>query len=170
MLNRITVLAFVFFLSFSTGHGDIPSSAETASPSITPKGVDRTALITYAKRYLGSPYRIAGRDPKKGFDCSGFVSFVFREFNLELPRSSRDYRTLGQALKPGDFRVGDVVVFYGFIDRTHIGHVGIICEANGMKSKFIHASSGKAHCVTISDLDSEGYHARFYKCIDVIRK
>jgi cell wall-associated NlpC family hydrolase len=94
---------------------------------------------------------------------------VFNEFRVKLPRSSREYKALGIALKPEEFKVGDVLVFYGFRDRTHIGHVGIICEANGMKSRFIHASSGRAHSVTISDLGSDGYRGRFYKCIDVIR-
>jgi len=112
---------------------------------------------------------ISGRFREKGFDCSGFVSFVFNEFRVKLPRSSREYKALGIALKPEEFKVGDVLVFYGFRDRTHIGHVGIICEANGMKSRFIHASSGRAHSVTISDLGSDGYRGRFYKCIDVIR-
>jgi len=72
-------------------------------------------------------------------------------------------------LKPEEFKVGDILVFYGYKDSKHIGHVGIICEADGMNSKFIHASSGKAMCVTISNLSSEGYKKRFYKCIDVIR-
>jgi cell wall-associated NlpC family hydrolase len=118
---------------------------------------------------LGTPYRRAGADPKKGFDCSGFVSFVFKQYDVNLPRSSREYKSLGTALKPEEFRVGDVLVFYGFRDKSHIGHVGIVCEANGMKSRFIHASSGRAHSVTISDLGSDGYRRRFYKCIDVIK-
>jgi hypothetical protein len=49
-----------------------------------------------------------------------------------------------------------------------VGHVGIICEANGMQSKFIHSSSGKAMGVTISELGSDMYTRRFYKCISVL--
>jgi cell wall-associated NlpC family hydrolase len=131
--------------------------------------IDRNELITFAKQFLGTPYHFGCADPKKGFDCSGFVNFVFRHFNLILPRISREYKALGTALKPEEFKVGDVLVYYGFRDRKHIGHVGIICEANGMNSRFIHASSGKVHKVTISDLGSVGYSCRFYKCIDVIR-
>ena len=141
----------------------VPGSSYTAASD-----VDRTGLIAFASQYLGTPYRKAGRDPKKGFDCSGFVNYVFSHFNMILPRSSRDFKRLGTALKPEDFRVGDVIVFYGFRDRGHIGHVGIVYEANGMKSRFIHASSGRAHSVTISELGSQGYQLRFYKCIDVI--
>lgn len=132
--------------------------------------IDRDSIIKYAKKYLDTPYLYAGNNPQKGFDCSGFVSYVFNNFDINLPRSSNGYKNLGTALSPEDFRVGDILVFYGYKDRTSIGHVGIICEANGMLSKFIHASSGKANKVTISELNSEHYTKRFYKCIDVLSK
>jgi len=132
--------------------------------------IDRDSIIMYAKKYLDTPYLYAGNNPQKGFDCSGFVSYVFNNFDINLPRSSNGYKNLGTPLSPEDFKVGDVLVFYGYKDRTVIGHVGIICEANGMHSKFIHASSGKANKVTISELDSEHYTKRFYKCIDVLSK
>lgn len=132
--------------------------------------INRDSLIVYAKKYLGTPYVYASSNPKKGFDCSGFVSYVFSNFGMTLPRSSSGYKNLGKALKPEDFKVGDILVFYGYKNRTIIGHLGIICEANGMQSKFIHASSGKAQQVTITALDTEHYTKRFYKCIDVLSK
>jgi cell wall-associated NlpC family hydrolase len=132
--------------------------------------IDRNSVISYAKDYLGTPYLYAGSDPKKGFDCSGFVSYVFGNFGMTLPRSSSGYKNLGTSLKPEEFKVGDILVFYGYKDKTVVGHLGIICEANGMQSKFIHASSGKVNSVTITSLDTEHYTKRFYKCIDVISK
>ncbi|SHH38166.1 C40 family peptidase [Flavobacterium defluvii] len=132
--------------------------------------IDRDSIIVFAKKYLGTPYLYAGSNPEKGFDCSGFVSYVFKNFGMTLPRSSSGYKNLGTALKPEDFKVGDILVFYGYKDKTVIGHLGIICEADGMSSKFIHASSGKAQQVTITSLDTEHYTNRFYKCIDVISK
>ncbi|WET01587.1 C40 family peptidase [Flavobacterium sp. YJ01] len=134
------------------------------------KEINRDSIIVFAKKYLGTPYKYASSNPQKGFDCSGFVSYVFSNFGLTLPRSSSGYKNLGMPLKPEDFKVGDVLVFYGYKDRSIIGHLGIICEANGMKSKFIHASSGKAQQVTITALDTEHYTKRFYKCIDVLSK
>lgn len=132
--------------------------------------IDRDSIIVFAKKYLGIPYLYASSNPQKGFDCSGFVSYVFSNFGMTLPRSSSGYKNLGTPLKPEDFKVGDVLVFYGYKDKTVIGHLGIICEANGMQSKFIHASSGKAQQVTITELNTEHYTKRFYKCIDVISK
>ena len=136
----------------------------------TNTSIERDSIVAYAKKYLGTPYLYAGNDPKKGFDCSGFVSYVFKNFNVTLPRSSNSYKNLGTALDPEDFKVGDILVFYGYKDHTIVGHLGIICEANGMHSKFIHASSGKVNSVTITDLDTEHYTKRFYKCIDVLSK
>ncbi len=130
--------------------------------------INRDSIIVFAKKYLGTPYVYASSNPQKGFDCSGFVSYVFSNFGLTLPRSSSGYKNLGKALKPEEFKVGDVLVFYGYKNRNIVGHVGIICEANGMQSKFIHASSGKAQQVTITALDTEHYTKRFYKCIDVL--
>jgi cell wall-associated NlpC family hydrolase len=130
--------------------------------------VTRTDVITYAKKFLGTTYRYAGNNPETGFDCSGFVYFVFKHFDIRLPRGSGEYLLLGAPLTPEEFKVGDVLVFYGYMDHANIGHVGIISEANGMNSKFIHATSGKTYGVTISDLSSEMYTRRFYKCIDVL--
>ena len=85
-------------------------------------------------------------------------------------KKAGDLAKASEGLKPEDFKVGDILVFYGYKNRKSIGHVGIICEANGMKSKFIHASSGKIKSVTISALDSNHYSNRFYKCINVLPK
>lgn len=134
----------------------------------TQNTIDRDSIIVYAKQYLGVPYLYAGNDPKKGFDCSGFVNYVFKNYGITLPRSSSGFKNIGTKLSPEDFKVGDILIFYGYKDKTIIGHLGIICEANGMHSKFIHASSGKAGSVTISDLDSDHYSKRYYKCINVL--
>ena len=170
MLNQ---LSFIFITVLFT-LGFQPKTNETRvapeAPTVREADIDRTEIIEFAKTYLGTTYCYASVDPNQGFDCSGFVSFVYDHFNINLPRSSREYKLLGAAQKPKDFKVGDVLVFYGYRDTKQIGHVGIICEANGMKSKFIHSSSGKANGVTISQLDSDHYSRRFFKCIDVIRQ
>ena len=158
----------IFFLSCSFTSKE--KKQEIGTLDKTSANTDRELLVDYAKQYLGVPYLYAGNDPKKGFDCSGFVSYVFKNFDINLPRSSSGYKDLGKALEPEDFKVGDILVFYGYKDHTIVGHLGIICEANGMQSKFIHASSGKVSSVTITSLDTEHYTKRFYKCIDVISK
>lgn len=169
ILIKVSVLGLLLMLiSFLAQSQVKDQDLKTLKPVNASMGIDRSELIAFAEKYLGTPYRYACSDPAKGFDCSGFVHYIFSHFNISLPRSSRDFKTLGKTLKPEEFKVGDVIVFYGFKDKTRIGHVGIISEANGMKSKFIHASSGKSHSVIISDLDSEGYRSRFYRCINQV--
>ena len=168
MLIKLSVIALMVLLTNCFQSQNKEPKAESSGPAVITSEVNRTDVIEYAKTYLGTKYLYAGVDPVKGFDCSGFVYFVFKNFNINLPRGSGEYKNIGTALKPEEFKVGDILVFYGYKDNTQIGHVGIICEANGMKSRFIHSSSGKANGVTISELDSEMYTRRFYKCIDVI--
>ena len=170
MLNRLSLISILVLFTLGL-HSQTSKTITLAEiPVISKKDIKRSEVIEFAKSYLGTIYRYASVDPAKGFDCSGFVSFVYKHFNIDLPRSSREYKLLGTSQKPEDFKVGDVLVFYGYRDSKSIGHVGIICEANGLKSKFIHSSSGKAYGVTISQLDSDHYSRRFYKCIDVIRQ
>lgn len=128
--------------------------------------VRRDSVIAYAKKYMGTKYCYASEDPAKGFDCSGFVHYVYKHFNVDLPRSSSGFKDIGKAKMPADFKVGDILVFYGYQDSNSIGHLGIITEAKGMQSRFIHASSGSEMAVTVSELGSDGYTKRFYKCID----
>jgi len=170
MLKKVSILTFILLLTFTLFSQVKERKSINKVPEKAPQAVDRQALVAYAKQYLGTPYLNSSMDPKKGFDCSGYVRFVFSHFGMVLPRSSREYKTLGKSLNPDEFKIGDVLVYYGYKDRKQIGHVGIICEANGMESRFIHASSGKAMSVTIGELGSKGYKKRFYKCIDVIKK
>ena len=168
MRKRLCLLIPVLMLAIcGQSHNDLPDSEFSMQINVG-SFVDRTALISFAKKYLGTPYHYAGSNPKKGFDCSGFVNFVFKNFKINLPRSSKEFKSMGTDLKPEEFKTGDVVVFYGFKNKTRIGHVGIICEANGMKSKFIHSSSGKVRGIIISDLGSGMYARRFFRCVDVI--
>lgn len=167
MVKKLLLITSVLLLTFSLQSNGRVSQSELVKTVNEARGFNRNDIIEYAKKYLGIRYRYASRDPKKGFDCSGFVSFVFKNFNINLPWSSSGYGSLKSTLKPEDFKVGDVLVFYGFKNRANIGHVGIICEANGMKSKFIHSSSGKHRGVTISELGSSMYTRRFYSCVDV---
>ena len=135
---------------------------------VSPETEIRENIVAFAMNYLETPYKYASIDPEKGFDCSGFVHFVYKNFDINLPHSSKAFKSVGTEIKPEDFKIGDVLVFYGYRNTTQIGHVGIICEANGMNSKFIHSSSGKVKGVIISELNSAMYSKRFYKCVDVL--
>jgi cell wall-associated NlpC family hydrolase len=166
MTTHLSILVFLS-ITFSAFTSKKDQKKITA-PTPVQQTIDRDSIIQFALNYRGVPYVYAGNNPSKGFDCSGFVYYVFKSFNIELPRSSGGYKNIGKALDPTDFRIGDILIFYGYKDKSVIGHVGIICEAKGLDSKFIHASSGKAGSVTISELNSDHYSKRFYKGITVL--
>ncbi len=170
MFQKIMFLFLLFPLTFFVAHEDEKVVATEENSTAADTLIRREAVIDFAKNFLGKPYCYSCSNPDKGFDCSGFVQYVYKNFNISVPRSSSQYVAIGASLKPEDFKIGDVLVFYGYRNSTSIGHVGIICEANGMSSKFIHSSSGKVKGVVISELSSEMYTRRFYKCIDVIGK
>jgi cell wall-associated NlpC family hydrolase len=123
---------------------------------------DADSLVAFAKTFIGTPYRYGGNTPQ-GFDCSGFVSFVFAHFNFSLPRSSVDYTSVGVPVLPDSCMKGDIILFSGTDnDLSKIGHVGIITSNPGETLSFIHSSSSKKHRgIIISELKGTGYIDRF---------
>ena len=117
-------------------------------------------LLAYSKRYLGKPYRYAGKGPN-AFDCSGFTSFVFRNFGYRLsPSSAGQDRQVPTVSRKEDLRLGDLVFFEGGRRNGSVGHVGIVTEVlrNG-QFRFIHASTTSGVIVSHS---GEPYYAARY--------
>ncbi|MNL09513.1 Murein DD-endopeptidase MepS/Murein LD-carboxypeptidase precursor [compost metagenome] len=135
-----------------------------------PKSIESpNRLLEFAKSMLGIRYRAASSSPSKGFDCSGFVNYVFSNFGFKVPRSSREFATSGEAKKLEDAKIGDVILFTGTNSRSRTpGHVGIIYSINGDEIKFIHSSSGNAKGVTISSLEEGFYKKRFLKVVSIL--
>ena len=128
--------------------------------------VSRQELVRFAKTLMGTPYKYASTDPSIGFDCSGFITFVFNHFHWEVPRSSVDFTNFGKQINLKDAREGDLILFTGTNDSIRIvGHMGIVTE-NSDTLKFIHSTSGRAYGVTISNLEKR-YKKRFVKVISI---
>lgn len=129
----------------------------------------RDSIVNYAKSFLETPYVWGGTSPK-GFDCSGFLYFVYKAFNVKVSRASSGYNHLGNEKDIHSVLPADILVFTG--TDTSIkkpGHFGmIISNMNGVV-KFIHASSSKKHFgVTITTYNNSGYIKRFLKAITVL--
>lgn len=134
--------------------------------SVGMNGVTPRQLVGFAATWQGVPYKYASADPAQGFDCSGFITYVFNHFNIEVPRSSVDFTSVGQEVALPQAREGDLILFTGTNDSIRIvGHMGIVTE-NTDTLKFIHSSSGRANGVTISPLNDH-YRRRFVKVIRV---
>lgn len=120
------------------------------------------SLVTFAKQYVGKPYKWGGSS-EQGFDCSGFVSFVFRHFGITTSHGARDYYHLGTHVSIDSCRKGDIFLFTGTnFSRKSVGHVGIIISNPGEPVLFIHSSSSKKHWgVTITNYSESSYPKRF---------
>jgi cell wall-associated NlpC family hydrolase len=107
----------------------VPVSAPQAPPSSAPAPPPtHGGVVGIAMHYLGTPYVWGGASPS-GFDCSGFVMYVFAQVGVSLPHSSYAQYGYGSAVSRGDLQPGDLVFFDG------LGHVGIYVGGGS----FIHA-------------------------------
>ncbi len=145
-------------------------SADTILPvtsNILTGQVQREELVAFAKSLIGVPYKYASTDPAQGFDCSGFITYVFNHFNIAVPRSSVDFTNVGEEVEIDEAQAGDLILFTGTdsTDRT-VGHMGIIVNNGSGKTEFIHSTSGKAYSVVITALERY-YRSRFVKVIRV---
>ncbi len=124
-------------------------------------------VIAFAKTLIGIPYKYSSTDPAQGFDCSGFITYVFNHFNIAVPRTSAGFTNVEKEIKPEDTKPGDIILFTG-TDSTirDVGHMGIIVSAENKEFQFIHSTSGKANGVTITPLN-DYYLGRFVKVIRI---
>jgi lipoprotein Spr len=129
------------------------------------------SVIGFAQTLIGTRYREASANPLYGFDCSGFVSYVFKSFDVKVPRSSGDFINVGERISMEDAKPGDVILFTG--TRSHhphsIGHVGIVYSNDHNGLKFIHSTSGKEHGVTITAMD-DTYRRRFVQVVRLLKQ
>ena len=105
----------------------IGASASTGDVSVAPPS-QYTGVVGIAMRYLGVPYVWGGSSPS-GFDCSGFVAYVYGQLGVSLPHYTGAQWNMGVPVGRGDLQPGDLVFFDG------LGHVGIYIGGG----EFIHA-------------------------------
>jgi cell wall-associated NlpC family hydrolase len=117
-------------------------------------------VISVGKTFLGIPYRWGGVR-ENGFDCSGFIKYIFDWFDLRLPRTSREMVNYGQYVSRDELQKGDLVFFSGRNTMNGvIGHIGIVVEVTNGVIKMMHSSSSKG--VHIEDLNQSDYFSKRY--------
>lgn len=140
--------------AFSTG----PAAAPAATSPGTGTGEWGDRLVSRAMNYLGTPYRYGGISPKTGFDCSGFVYYLYGAvFGQRIPRMPHDMVREATPVARGDLQKGDLVMF-GY--RGTITHVGIY-SGNG---QFVHATH-RGSPVMVTSLDADYYNTRYLKAV-----
>lgn len=117
-------------------------------------------LADNAAKYLGTRYRYGSTGPKT-FDCSGFISYVFRQEGINLPRTSRMQYREGEKISRDQVRPGDLLFFSSpRSGKGRVGHVAMVVDVNENDNSltFIHASSSKG--VSYQKFPDGGYYSR----------
>jgi cell wall-associated NlpC family hydrolase len=183
MSKKLSVINFIFITIVLVSCADIKQktyptlSEDTISISILsgdtvienklPEIATPDSIVAFARTLIGTPYLYASTDPKKGFDCSGFITYVFNHFNIVIPRSSVDFTNYGEDVTIEDAKQGDLILFTGTDSAIRIvGHMGIVENVREGKLHFIHSTSGKGKGVVITPFEKY-YQSRFVKVIRV---
>lgn len=132
---------------------------------INVKNVNAEELTVFAETLLGIPYQYGSMKIENGFDCSGFINYVFNHFKIAVPRTTIDFTNAGKEVSIRESKKGDIILFTGSDANSGIvGHMGIITENKKNSFWFIHAASGKG--VMISSMNSY-FIPRFVKVIQL---
>ncbi len=128
--------------------------ATYTAPSRSGSTIIAASILQEAAKYLGTPYKYGGSGPG-GFDCSGFVQYIFGQQGYSLGRTAADQASQGIHVDKSDLKPGDLVFF--ICGGSGINHAGIY-TGNG---QFIHSSSPRSGGVIYSSL-TEGYYLNTY--------
>lgn len=123
-------------------------------------------LISFSKQFLGTPYKYSGTTAN-GFDCSGFVGYLFKSKGMDLPRNSSAMAKVGESVEKDNLKPGDLVFFKGRSRRSGVGHVGMVVQASDSGIFIVHSSTSRG--VVVEDITKSAYFKnRFIKAKRVV--
>jgi cell wall-associated NlpC family hydrolase len=155
MSKKLVVISLIFVAVALDACSSTPPRAGSA------QGSD---VVHYAKSLIGTPYHYGGRSPRTGFDCSGFVDYVFlKARGIKLPRRSEDMSRVGVRIKGNQLRPGDLV-FYSTQGWPY-SHVGIYIG----NAKFIH-SPHTGRRVEVVDMSLHYWQAHYNGARRIVRR
>lgn len=131
------------------------SSTSDEITSVPSSNTDGEKIVSFAKQYLGYRYVYGGTKPSTGFDCSGFIYYVFNSCGYSISRSLSAQANTGVAVSKAELQPGDVV-FFNNTSSGALGHVGIYIGNGTM----IHAANSNRGVVT--DTINSGYYNTYY--------
>lgn len=131
-------------------------SSQVKNPHSQRYSPARQRMIDIAGSTLGVPYRWGGDSPKRGFDCSGLMTYVHKNaLGKKIPRTTAQQRDQSRTISYAQLQPGDMLFFKTGRKTNHVGvYIG--------NRKFIHAPSGGKR-VTVAKMDSSYWHKRFVK-------
>lgn len=135
--------------------------------TINTKNIPAETVVQFAGTLQGMPYKFGSAVKEKGFDCSGFINYVFNHYKISVPRVSKDFTNAGRPVSTLESKRGDIILFTGSDPNSGVvGHMGLITKNDKGVLQFIHAASGQGGGVMISTMNSY-FMPRFVKVIRV---
>jgi cell wall-associated NlpC family hydrolase len=118
------------------------------------------SIVEFGKSFMGLHYHYTGKTPATGFDCSGFTSYIFGHFGIELSPASKEQIFAGTMVPLAKVKKGDLLIFTGTrVSVREPGHVGIVVSNPGeLPVRFVHSSSNGG--VKISEVQGTRYADR----------
>ncbi|MDR2010070.1 MAG: C40 family peptidase [Bacteroidales bacterium] len=153
---------------YSVDFEESPATVSKPKPSVKPeKTIPATVevptkrntqindIIDFAENFIGTPYKYGGTSPS-GFDCSGFIMYIFQNNNVNMPRTIDDMVKISNKVDKDNVQPGDLVFFKGRnLSSNSIGHVALVTEKTKDGFKMIHSSTSKG--VIINDFEQYEY-------------
>ena len=140
-----------------------PSPTEVTGPTTAVRG----ELVSNAERLLGVRYKYGGNTPREGFDCSGFVKYLYNDQGLDIQRVSRDQAKQGKAIKPAQAKPGDLVFFRRGSNQP-VFHVSMVVAAAPGEIWVIHPTSSRG-VIRENILASTYWKPKIYTFKDLIQ-
>ena len=136
-------------------HQSQRAQAPQSSPVVSQNPL-RNHMVNIAKSTIGTRYKWGGNNPQQGFDCSGLMSYVYKNaMGVKIPRTAAKQRDQSRTISYAQLQPGDMLFFKTGRKTNHVGvYIG--------DRKFIHAPSGGKR-VRVASMDISYWHKRFVK-------
>lgn len=143
---------FAFFVSSCASSKNSRTGQSRRSIELDSRKDLRKDITHFAKKFQGIKYKYAGKSPKTGFDCSGFTSFVYNEFDIAISPGSQAQAKTGRRIAPKFAKPGDLL-FFG--KHGKVNHVALITKVTREGIEVVHSTSSKG--IMVQNVSKSSY-------------